>query len=103
MRLDGFNPFNALPERGTRPVPPPASESARVDQAGAATAVSIVRLPAARPVNAITPSAEYIPARREAQEPVYGRANQALASYQATANLPADYEADGIFGIDLYA
>lgn len=46
---------------------------------------------------------EYIPARRESAEPVHGRANQALASYQSTANLPVDHEAEGIFGIDLYA
>lgn len=93
MRLDGYNPFNALPERGIRPAAPPASsEQPRPSQAVATRQVSFA-----------APNAEYIPARRESSEPVHGRANQALASYQSTANLPLDHEAEGIFGIDLYA
>ena len=49
------------------------------------------------------PTAEYIPARRESYEPVYGRANQALASYQNTANMAADSAVDTLAGIDVYA
>ena len=93
MRLDGFNPFNALPERGIRPAAPPVSS----EQPRPGLAV------ATRAVSAIATNVEYIPARRESAEPVHGRANQALASYQSTANLPVDHEAEGVFGIDLYA
>jgi hypothetical protein len=54
-------------------------------------------------VNASTANAEYIPARRDTQEPVYGGTNRALASYQSTASLPVNDQADSIFGIDLFA
>lgn len=104
MRLDGYIPFNALPERSTRPVVPPAnSEPARAGQTTPAAPVEPNRALAPRAVNATAANAEYIPARREAQEPVYGKANQALSSYQFTANLPVSEEAEGIFGIDLFA
>ncbi len=104
MRLDGYIPFTALPERSARAVVPPAnSEPARAGQTAAAAPVEPTKALAPRAVNASTANAEYIPARRESQEPVYGRANQALASYQSTATLPINDEAEGIFGIDLFA
>ncbi|WP_373185500.1 hypothetical protein [Halopseudomonas sp.] len=104
MRLDGYIPFTALPERSSRPVVPPAnSEPARAGQTATAAPVEPTRALAPRAVNASTANAEYIPARRESLEPVYGRSNQALASYQTTASLPVNDEADGIFGIDLFA
>lgn len=104
MRLDGYLPFTALPERSTRPVVPAAnSEPARAGQTAQAAPVEPVRSLAARSVNPAGANAEYIPARRESQEPVYGRSNQALSSYQFTASLPVNDEADGIFGIDLFA
>ena len=104
MRLDGYIPFTALPERSSRPVVPPAnSEPARAGQTAQAAPVEPSRALAARPVNPSSANAEYIPARRESQEPVYGRSNQALASYQSTASLAVNDEAEGIFGIDLFA
>ncbi|PAU89668.1 hypothetical protein CK507_01980 [Pseudomonas sp. WN033] len=104
MRLDGFSPFNALPERVNRPVAPQAnSESARAGQTAPAAPVEPVKALASRPVNASSANAEYIPARRDSAEPAFGKANQALASYQFTANLPVDAEESGIFGIDTYA
>lgn len=104
MRLDGYIPFTALPERSTRPVVPPAnSEPARAGQTATAAPVEPGKALAPRAVNASTANAEYLPARRESQEPVYGRSNQALASYQSTASLPVNDEAEGIFGIDLFA
>ncbi len=103
MRLDGFNSFNTLPERGLRPVVAPAnSEPPRAGASSPAAPVEPVMALAPRPVNALGPNAEYIPARRDAHEPVYGKANAALASYQATASLP-DPDAEGVFGLDLYA
>jgi hypothetical protein len=94
-----------LPERGSRAVAGtsgngnvtvvPASEKT----AGASTA----RVPTSQAVKASTASAEYIPARRDQDQPVYGRANQALASYQATSSIPVDSDADTVVGIDLYA
>ena len=74
------------------PVPVPVAEP------GAAAAAN--RLPATQVVSTSAPTAEYIPARRESYEPVYGRANQALASYQNTANMPVDSAADSLAGID---
>lgn len=104
MRLDGYIPFTALPERSARPVVPPAnSEPARAGQTATAAAVEPSKALAPRAANASTANAEYIPARRESQEPVYGLSNQALASYQSTASLPVHDEAEGIFGIDLFA
>lgn len=103
MRLDGFNSFTTLPERGLRPVVAPAnSEPLRAGTATPAAPVEPVVALAPRPVSALGPNAEYIPARREPQEPVYGRANIALASYQNTASLP-DPDAQGVFGLDIYA
>ncbi|PKM31212.1 MAG: hypothetical protein CVV07_03350 [Gammaproteobacteria bacterium HGW-Gammaproteobacteria-11] len=103
MRLDGYIPFNALPERSTRPVvPAPNSEPARAGQTAPAAPVEPVKALAPRAVSASSANAEYIPARRDAQLPVYGKSNQALSSYQFTADLPLDDQADGIFGIDLF-
>lgn len=104
MRLDGYIPFTALPERSSRPVVPPAnSEPARAGQTAQAAPVEPSRSLAPRAVNPSSANAEYIPARRESLDPVYGRTNQALASYQSTASLPVNDEAEGIFGIDLFA
>ncbi|WP_415057705.1 hypothetical protein [Halopseudomonas sp.] len=104
MRLDGYIPFTALPERSARPVVPVAnSEPARAGQTAPAAPVEPPRALTPRAVNASTANAEYIPARREAQEPVYGGTNRALASYQSTANLPVNDQADSIFGVDLFA
>lgn len=104
MRLDGHNPFNTLPNRGIRPVTPaPGSEVARVDQPGSSARIEISRSADPRTVSASTAVAEYIPARRDSAEPVHTRAGQALASYNATANMMIKDEAEGVFGIDLYA
>jgi hypothetical protein len=104
MRLDGYIPFTALPERSTRPVVPAAnSEPARAGQTASAAPVEPVRSLVPRAVSATSANAEYIPARRESQEPVYGRSNQAMSSYQFTANIPVNDESEGIFGIDLFA
>lgn len=103
MRLDGFNSFNTLPDRSLRSVVAPAnSEPSRAGTSAPAAPVEPVTAIVARPVNALGPNAEYIPARRDPQEPVYGKANVALASYQNTASLP-DPDAQGVFGLDLYA
>jgi hypothetical protein len=78
MRLDGYIPFTALPERSTRPVVPAAnSEPVRAGQTASAAPVEPVRSLVPRAVSAASANAEYIPARRESQEPVYGRSNQA--------------------------
>ncbi|MFO7704941.1 MAG: hypothetical protein R6V43_07395 [Halopseudomonas sp.] len=104
MRLDGYIPFTALPERSIRPVVPAAnSEPARAGQTAPAAPVEPVRSLVPRAVSAASANAEYIPARRDSQEPVYGRTNQALSSYQFTANIPINDESEGIFGIDLFA
>ncbi|WP_339843007.1 hypothetical protein [uncultured Halopseudomonas sp.] len=104
MRLDGFIPFTALPERSSRPVVPPAnSEPARAGQTAQAAPVEPSRALSTRAVNPSSANAEYIPARRESLEPVYGRTNQAMASYQSTASMPVSDESEGIFGIDLFA
>lgn len=105
MRLDGFNPYSSLPERSSRAVANTNGSTAAVPVPGAepgATAAAN-RLPATQVVSTSAPTAEYIPARRESYEPVYGRANQALASYQNTANMPVDSAADSLAGIDVYA
>ena len=75
----------------------------RAGQTASAAPVEPVRSLVPRAVNATSANAEYIPARRESQEPVYGRTNQALSSYQFTANIPVNDESEGIFGIDLFA
>jgi|TARA_R110000796_G_scaffold248117_1_gene374405 hypothetical protein len=104
MRLDGYIPFTALPERSTRPIVPAAnSEPVRAGQTASAAPVEPVRSLVPRAVSATSANAEYIPARRESQEPVYGRSNQAMSSYQFTANIPVNDESEGIFGIDLFA
>jgi hypothetical protein len=100
MRLDGFNYLNTLPERGVRPAPANSEPSRAGNTAPAAPVEPVVAL-APRSVAALSPNAEYIPARREPQEPVYGRAGIALASYQSTAELP-DPDAQGVFGLDLF-
>lgn len=100
MRLDGGLPFNALPERSRAVAPPANSEPARPDNAAP---VERSRSITPRAVTALSANAEYIPARRESIQPAHGRVNQALASYEATANLPVDSEVEGIFGVDLYA
>lgn len=102
MRLDGFNSLSSVPDRGLRPVAPANSEPVRAGLSAPAAPVEPVAPLAPRAVSALAPNAEYIPARREPQEPVYGRSNAALASYQSTASLP-DPDAEGIFGLDLYA
>ena len=104
MRLDGFNPYSSLPDRSSRAVAnttgsSPAASVPGNEQAG----VTATRLPPAQVVRTSSPAAEYIPARRESYEPIYGRSNQALASYQSTANMPVDSAADTIVGIDTYA
>lgn len=98
MRLDGYNPGTALPLRSSRPAAPAAGTLAPGAQPTAPaqpakTAASAVQQPGA--------AGEYIPARQGATQPVYGHANQALASYQSMANLP-DADADGVFGVDLF-
>ncbi len=104
MRLDGLNPYATLPERANRIATPAAPvDAARASSAEQATTVSSSRSLTTRTVNATSANAEYIPARREIQQPVYGRTNQALASYEATANLPVDGDADSVVGIDLFA
>lgn len=104
MRLDGFNPYSSLPDRSSRAIASTTGNSAAASVPGNEQAgVTQTRLPAGQMVAASAPSAEYIPARRESYEPVYGRANQALASYQSTANMPVDSAADAIVGIDTYA
>ncbi|MEH6565164.1 MAG: hypothetical protein V7756_07585 [Halopseudomonas sp.] len=104
MRLDGLNPYPTLPERSNRSVSSAAPvDSARSTAAEQAATVSASRALTTRSVNATAANAEYIPARRETQQPVYGYSNQALASYEATANLPVDGESDYIAGIDLFA
>ncbi|QJD60567.1 hypothetical protein HG264_17630 [Pseudomonas sp. gcc21] len=104
MRLDGYNPFNTLPNRGIRPVSPaPGNEVVRVDQSASSARIDLTRTTDARHVSASTAVAEYIPARRDNAEPVHGRAGQALASYSAMANMPVHDEVEGVFGIDLYA
>ncbi|SDS79479.1 hypothetical protein SAMN05216421_2210 [Halopseudomonas xinjiangensis] len=100
MRLDGQLPFNSLVERSRSVAPPASSESARP---GHAAPVEPTRALTPRAVVALSANAEYIPARRESSQPVYGRVNQALASYESTANLPLESEVEGIFGVDLYA
>ncbi len=104
MRLDGFNPYTALPDRSSRAVANTTGNSAAASVPGNEQAgVAATRLPPTQVVATSTPSAEYIPARRESYEPVYGRANQALASYQNTANMPVDSAVDTLAGIDVYA
>lgn len=104
MRLDGHNPFNALPSRGIRPVSPaPGSEVARADQSASSSRIEVSRSADARAVSASTAIAEYIPARRDSVESVHTRAGQALASYNTTASLTMKDEVEGVFGIDLYA
>ncbi len=100
MRLDGQLPFNSLIERSRSVAPPVHSEPARP---GHAAPVEPVKTLAPRPVVALSANAEYIPARREPPQPVHGRVNQALASYESTASLPLESEIEGIFGVDLYA
>ncbi|SDR79846.1 hypothetical protein SAMN05216198_0447 [Halopseudomonas litoralis] len=99
MRVDGFNPANALSTRPTRPAAPSAESTVT----GAAQPAAAARTPPIVPRVVEQPSAnfEYIPARQGPTEPVHGYANQALASYQSMANLP-DADADGVFGIDLF-
>lgn len=104
MRLDGFNPYSSLPERSSRAVANTSGNSAPASVPGSEQAgVAANRLPSAQVVPSSAATAEYIPARRESYEPVYGRANQALASYQNTANMAADSAADTLAGIDVYA
>ena len=104
MRVDGLNPYNTLPERSNCNVTSAAPvDAARAPAAEQANSVSASRSLTTRSVNATSANAEYIPARREIQQPVYGRANQALASYEATASIPVDGESNSVFGIDLFA
>ncbi|UAW97700.1 hypothetical protein KEM63_12955 [Halopseudomonas nanhaiensis] len=100
MRLDGQLPFNSLIERSRTVVPPANSEPARPGQSAP---VEPVRAITPRSVVALSANAEYIPARRDAQQPVHGRNNQALAAYEATANIAVEADVEGIFGVDLYA
>lgn len=108
MRVDSFNPYNTLPERGSRPVTPAVpGDSTRVGQSAAAVespppsnALSL------RAVNATTANAEYIPARRETSLPAQsfsGPGSQAMAAYQSTANMPVEETPEGLYGIDLFA
>ena len=104
MRVDGLNPYSSLPERSNRTVTSAAPVDApRAPTAEQANSVSASRSLTARSVNATSANAEYIPARRDIQQPVYGRTNQALASYEATSRLPVDGESNGLAGIDLFA
>jgi|TARA_R110000868_G_scaffold6865_5_gene38057 hypothetical protein len=104
VRLDGLNPYTTLPERSNRVASSAAPvDAARATAAEQATTVSASRSLTTRTVNAASANAEYIPARREIQQPVYGRSNQALASYEATASIPVDGDSDSVFGIDLFA
>lgn len=98
MRVDGFNPANALSTRPSRPTVPPA-ESAATGAAQPAAAARPSTVP--RVVEQPSSSFEYIPARQGPTQPVHGYANQALAIYQSMANLP-DADADGVFGVDLF-
>jgi len=104
MRLDGFSPWNGLADRSPRAVvAPPNSEPTRAGQTAPAAPAEPSRNLAPRALSASASSAEYIPARRDSAPPVYGKGAQALASYQATAQLPLDEAADTVFGLDLYA
>lgn len=105
MRLDGLNPYNTLPERSNRTVNSAAQvDAARATAVEQATTVSASRSLTTRTVNATSANAEYIPARREAQQPVYGYSNQALASYESTARMTFEGDSESsVFGIDLFA
>ena len=96
MRLDGFYP-TAQPPRAPRPAAVP------VEQASAPAPTQSIAVPAntMQRVEPTVASGEYIPARQGTAQPVYGHANQALASYQSIAHL-TDADADGIVGIDLF-
>ncbi|WP_193074012.1 hypothetical protein [Pseudomonas sp. FME51] len=98
MRLDSYNPSTALPVRSSRPAAPAAPSVAPVTQPNAPAQPAKTTAPAIQPGDA---AGEYIPARQGASQPVYGHANQALASYQSMASLP-DADADGVFGVDLF-
>lgn len=96
MRLDGFHP-TALPTRSTRPATAPVEDVAIPKQSPelplqAVTTQTVERAAAA---------GEYIPARQDSTQPVYGHANQALATYQSMANLK-DSDSDSVFGVDLF-
>ena len=108
MRVDSFNPYNTLPDRGSRPVAPAVpGDSTRVGQS--ATAVETPPSSNAmslRAVNASTANAEYIPARRDSSLPTQsfsGPGSQAMAAYQSTASLPVEDTPEGFYGIDLFA
>lgn len=105
MRLDGLNSYNTLPERSSRTVTSAAQvDAARATAVEQAATVSASRSLTTRTVNATSANAEYIPARREIQQPVYGHSNQALASYEATARMTFEGDSAGsVFGIDLFA
>ena len=97
MRLDGFHP-TALPPRPARSAQLPVEQAA---PATPASSLQPVRGVAAQVVERPAASGEYIPARQGQTQPVYGHANQALASYQSMAQL-SDADTDGVFGIDLF-
>ncbi len=108
MRVDGFNPFNTLPDRGNRPVTPAVpGESVRAGQVATAVETSPSKALAPRSVNASTANAEYIPARRDSSslpaQAFSGPGSQAMAAYQSTASLPVEDTPDGFYGIDLFA
>ncbi|SDT93691.1 hypothetical protein [Halopseudomonas salegens] len=107
MRVDGFNPYNTLPDRGNRPVAPVApGESVRAGQAATAVETSPSKALTPRSVTASTANAEYIPARRDSSMPSQtfsGPGSQAMAAYQSTASMPVEETPEGIYGIDLYA
>lgn len=99
MRLDGFHPA-ALPPRANRPAQQPAEQITAQTAPAAVTSARGVTAQVVEPAAAI---GEYIPAHQRASQPVHGRANQALASYQSMAALPdVDAEAGGIQGIDVF-
>ncbi|TVP89950.1 MAG: hypothetical protein EA348_07125 [Pseudomonadaceae bacterium] len=107
MRVDGFNPYNTLPDRSNRPVAPAVpGDSVRAGQVATAVETQPSKALASRSVTASTANAEYIPARRESSLPnqvFSGPGSQAMAAYQSTASLPAEDTPDGFYGIDLYA
>ena len=96
MRLDIYHP-TALPVRTPRPATAP------VEPAPTAASAPAPALPAAstQRVDGMGAAGEYIPARRETTQPVYGPVNQALSSYQSMAQM-TDVDTDGVFGIDLF-
>lgn len=97
MRLDNFHP-TALPPRPVRPAQVPVEQT--TTQTPTATTPP-VRAVSAQVVERAAASGEYIPARQAPAQPVHGHANQALASYQSTANL-TDADSGAVLGVDLF-